>query len=85
MRAALHNAGGGNEGELSFFLQLGDGERAAVAHSGFYLVEGEGDVVLQTSRVGDVGVHTLFERQLARAAEVVALSLIHIYSLMQLR
>ena len=32
--AALDDGGGGDEGETGLILQLGDGERTAVAHGG---------------------------------------------------
>lgn len=46
VRAALNNARCGDKGQLRFLLQLGDGERAAVAHGGFDFAQRERDIVL---------------------------------------
>ena len=73
MRAALNNARCGDKGQLRFLLQLGDCERAAVAHGGLYLAQRERDIVLEAAGIGDIGVNALLERQLLVAAEVIAL------------
>ena len=46
MAAALHDGGGGNDGQLGFLLQLGDGEGTAVAHGALDLVQGGLDLSL---------------------------------------
>ena len=73
MGAALDDAGRGDEGELGLLLEFGDAERTAVAHGGLDLEDGLGDVFFQGTRVGDVGVDTLFEGELLVAAQVIAL------------
>ena len=73
MGAALDDAGRGDEGELGLVLEFGDAERTAVAHGGLDLEDGLGDVFFQGTRVGDIGVDTLFEGELLVAAQVIAL------------
>ena len=53
--------------------QLGDGQRAAVAHGGADLGQGGGHAVAQSTGVGHVGVHALFKGELGGAAQIVAL------------
>ena len=71
--AALDDGGGGDEGETGLVLQLGDGERTAVAHGGLDLVQGAVHAVLEGAGVGHVGVDALDEGELLGAAQVVAL------------
>ena len=73
MAAALDDGGGGHDGQLGLLLQLGDGERAAVAHGALDLVQSGLDAVRQRAGIRDVAVHALLEAQLGGAAEVVAL------------
>ena len=73
MIAALYDTGGRYQGNLSFFLQLRNGQAAAVAHGMFHLAQGQIDIVFQTSGVGYIRVNTLFEGKLLGAAQVVAL------------
>ena len=51
MAAALHDGGGGNDGQLGLLLQFGDGECAAVAHGALDLVQGGLDAVGQRTGV----------------------------------
>ncbi len=63
-----------HHGELRLLLQLGNGQRAAVAHGGLHLRQREVHVVLERAGVGHVRVHALLERHaLLVAAQVVAL------------
>ena len=71
--AALDDGGGGDKGETGLILQLGDGERTAVAHGGLDLVQGAVHAVLEGAGVGHVGVDALDEGELLGAAQVVAL------------
>ena len=71
--AALHDTGRGYECELGLLLELGDGECAAVAHGGFDLEDGLGDILFQRAGIRNVGVNTLFESEFLVAAQVVAL------------
>ena len=73
MAAALDNGGGRNDGQAGFFLQLGDGERTAVAHGRAHLVQRRLHAVGQGAGVGHVGIDALLKAQLLGAAQVVAL------------
>ena len=73
MRAALDDAGRGNERELCLLLEFRDRQCAAVAHGGLDLRKRQRYVVAKTARVRDVGIDALLERQLLVAAEVVPL------------
>ena len=73
MAAALNNGGGGHDCQAGLLLQLGDGERTAVAHGGAHLVQGGLHTVRQRTGVGNVGVNALLKAQLLCAAEVIAL------------
>ena len=73
MAAALYDAGGGDHGQTRLLLQLGDGERAAVAHGAAHLGKRYIHAVLQCAGIRHVAVHALFKAQLARAAQVVPL------------
>ena len=55
MCAAFDYARCGDKGQLRFLLQLGDIERAAVAHGGLYLAQRERDIVLERAGVGNIG------------------------------
>ena len=73
MRAALRDAGGGNDGHLRGLLQLFYGHRAAVAHRGAHFVEAPFHIVFEAARIGDVTVHSFLEGQPRLSAEVVTL------------
>ena len=73
MAAALHDGGGRNDGQLGLLLQLGDGQRAAVAHGALDLVQGGLDALGQGAGVGHIAVHALLKGELGRAAQVVPL------------
>lgn len=74
MRAALDNGSGADNRKLCLVLQLGNGERATVAHSGTNLGKRKINVVLQGTSVGNVGIYALFESHaLLAAAQVIAL------------
>ena len=71
MRAALDNGRGADQRELRLVLELGDGERTAVAHGALQLQQRDGHVVLKAARIGNVGVHAFLEGQRLLAAQVV--------------
>jgi len=71
--SAFDNTRRGYESNLSLFLQLRDGDCAAVAHCGFYFIEGFFYVIVERSCVGYVGVNALLEGKLCLAAKVVTL------------
>ena len=73
VRTALDDARRGYERDLRFVAQLTEVERTAVAHRRADLAQRDVDVVAQGTGIGNVGVDALFKRQLAVAAEVVAL------------
>ena len=73
MRAALDDAHRGHERQPRLFLQLADGQCAAVAHGRAHLRQRLLHVIRELTGVGHVGIHTLLEGQLLAAAEVVAL------------
>ena len=73
MVAAFHNGDGGHQSQLGFPLQVGNGQHAAVAHGGLDLVQGCLHIVVQRTGVGDIGIDTFLEAELAGAAQVVAL------------
>ena len=61
MRHALDDRSRADERELSLLLELRDRERSAIAHRGADLGERHCDVVLQRSRIGNVGVYAFLE------------------------
>ena len=73
MCAALDDRGCGYQRDLCLLLELRNGQRAAVAHGGTYLAQGQAEVVLQRACVRNVGVNAFLEGQLLVAAHVVAL------------
>ncbi len=73
MGAAFDDADRGDEGEFRFLLQFFDAQRAAVAHGGANLRQGDAHVVVQRAGVRNVGIDAFLEGELAVAAEVVAL------------
>ena len=73
VRAALRDAGGGDDGHLRGLLELLYGDGSAVAHGGTHLIKALFHVVFEAAGVGDVAVHTLLEGEPGLAAEVVTL------------
>ena len=69
MCAALDDRGRGNQRNLCLLLQLGDGQRATVAHGRANLVERQGDVILQRASIRYIGVNAFLEGQLLCAAQ----------------
>ena len=70
---ALHNAGGGDQGQCGLFLQFGNGQGTAIAHGGFDLGKGHGHIVVETSGVRHIGVHALLEGKLFVTSQIIAL------------
>ena len=71
--AALNDTGRGYQRQLCLLLQLGNGQRTAVAHGGLDLCQGNGYVILEAACIRHVGVDTLFKRELLIAAKVISL------------
>ena len=71
--AAFNNTYRGYKRELRFILQFLDVERAAVAHCGAYLAEGNSDVVMQRACIRYVGIDTFLEGELGSSAKVITL------------
>ena len=55
MGSALHDAGGGDEGDFGVLLQLRDREAAAVAHGGADFGKRQAHIVLEAAGVGHIG------------------------------
>lgn len=61
VRAAFRNGDGRHERDFRFFLQFGNGERAAVAHGVRHLAHRHGNAVVQVSGVRHVAVHAFLK------------------------
>ena len=73
MAAALDDGNGGDQGQFCFFLQLWNGQRAAVAHGGADFAQRQTHVILERACVWNIGVNALFEGQFLVTAQVVSL------------
>ena len=73
MVAALHNGGGGDQGQFGVPLEIRNGGDAAVAHGALDLVETGLYVVVEGGGIRDIGVYAFLEAQLGGTTQVIAL------------
>ena len=73
MRAALDDAGRGNERKFRLLAELRETECATVAHGRANLGERRFDIFLQGACVRNIGVNALLEGELFAAAKVITL------------
>ena len=73
MGAAFDDTRGGDQSQNGFLLKLGNRQCTAVAHGVTDFAQRQRDIVLQTARIGNVGVDTFLKRELLVAAHVVTL------------
>ena len=74
MSAALHDGSRGNQRKLRFFLELGNRERAAVAHRSPHLAAGFSHILLERSCVRNIRIHAFLKLEFFIPAQIISVS-----------